>query len=290
MANYSFLKDAKVYLVFGVGQTQLDISNVSFSQTFTESSYAVKTLHVENMFEGSVINKANPANFELTIPALLESDLRILFDRLIDYNSFDLYISTQQDIFRLETCVITNGTFLLDRLKPLSLTVSGMASKLSTVGSLPFTNISRSPTRTYNKSSMEILLNSVRLDSDLASVSIELQNEVSWTPWLTIQKGVLEEVAYPSSYTVSKRILSGNITRYLNNTNSASLNTSSSNASLNIKAGKYINSSFYGFEFNLNNCSFTNRIQTNALFMQSYDWRMTQNPTSLSDVITYTTL
>lgn len=290
MANYSFLKDAKVYLVFGTDQTRLDISNVSFSQTFTENSYPVKTLHNQNMFEASVINKANPANFELTIPALLQSDLRVLFDRLLDYNSFDLYISTQQDIFKLETCVITNGTFLIDRLKPLSLTVSGLASKLSTVAALPLTTVVRNTTRTYNKSGMTILLDSVHLDTDLSTVSIELQNEVSWNPWLTVQKGVTGGISYPSTYTVSKRILSGNITRYLTSANSSSLNTSSSNASLNIKAGQYISGSFYGFGFNITNCSFTNRLQSGALFRQSYDWRMTQNPTSLSDVITYTTL
>jgi len=290
MANYSFLKDAKVHLVSGTDQILLDISNVSFSQTFTETSYPVKTLHNQSMFEGSVINKANPANFELTIPALLEADLRVLFDKLLDYSSFDLYITTQQDIFRLETSVITNGTFLIDRVRPLSLTVSGEASKLSTVAALPYTTVGRSSTRTYNTSGLTILLDSVHLDTDVATVSVEVQNEVSWNPWVSVHSGVLGEISYPSTYTISKRILSGNISRHLNTDNSSSLNTSSSNSTLNIKVGQNILGTFYGFEFDIASCSYTNRLQTGGIFKQSYDWRMTQNPTSLSDVITYTTL
>jgi len=290
MANYSFIKDAKVYLVSGTDQVLLDISNVSFSQTFTETSYPVKTLHNQSMFEGSVINKANPANFDLTIPALLEADLRVLFDKLLDYSSFDLYITTQQDIFKLETSVITNGTFLIDRVRPLSLTVSGEASKLSTVAALPYTTIGRSVTRTYNTSGLTILLDSVHLDTDVATVSVEVQNEVSWNPWVSVHSGVLGEISYPSTYTISKRILSGNISRHLNTDNSSSLNTSSSNSTLNIKVGQNILGTFYGFEFDIASCSYTNRLQTGGIFKQSYDWRMTQNPTSLSDVITYTTL
>jgi len=290
MANYSFLKDAKVHLVSGTDQILLDISNVSFSQTFTETSYPVKTLHNQSMFEGSVINKANPANFELTIPALLEADLRVLFDKLLDYSSFDLYITTQQDIFKLETSVITNGTFLIDRVRPLSLTVSGEASKLSTVAALPYTTVGRSVTRTYNTSGLTILLDSVHLDTDVATVSVEVQNEVSWNPWVSVHSGVLGEISYPSTYTIRKRILSGNISRHLNTDNSSSLNTSSSNSTLNIKVGQNILGTFYGFEFDIASCSYTNRLQTGGIFKQSYDWRMTQNPTSLSDVITYTTL
>jgi len=290
MANYSFIKDAKVYLVSGTDQVLLDISNVSFSQTFTETSYPVKTLHNQSMFEGSVINKANPANFDLTIPALLEADLRVLFDKLLDYSSFDLYITTQQDIFKLETSVITNGTFLIDRVRPLSLTVSGEASKLSTVAALPYTTVGRSVTRTYNTSGLTILLDSVHLDTDVATVSVEVQNEVSWNPWVSVHSGVLGEISYPSTYTIRKRILSGNISRHLNTDNSSSLNTSSSNSTLNIKVGQNILGTFYGFEFDIASCSYTNRLQTGGIFKQSYDWRMTQNPTSLSDVITYTTL
>ena len=44
-----------------------------------------------------------------------------------------------------------------------------------------------------------------------------------------------------------------------------------------------------GLDFNFTNCSFTNRFQDADIFMEEYSWRMTQRPTALSSVITYTT-
>ena len=288
MANYSFLKEAEVYLDYGSVLNRIDISSVSFSQTIAEESYSVKTIQNQAMFEGSIINKANPANFEITIPALREDDNKKVFDRLLDYNSFDLYIQTEHDIFKLETSVITNGTFLIDRLKPLSLTVSGEASQLSTVASLPRSVADRSATRTYNKSIVQITLNGADISSDLSNASLEIQNNVSWIPWLTMQNS--NSIMYPLQYTINDRIVAGNINRYLNSDNDALLQTISTSATLLIKVGETVSSTFYGFQFNSSSCSYTNRLQTGAAFTQNYDWRMLQNPTSLSDVITYTTI
>lgn len=288
MANYSFLKEAIVYLDYGSVLNRIDISKVSFSQTITEESYSVKTIQNQAMFEGSVINKANAANFEITIPALREDDNKKVFDRLLDYNSFDLYIQTEHDIFKLETSVITNGTFLIDRLKPLSLTVSGEASQLSTVASLPRSVADRSATRTYNKSIVQITLNGADISSDLSNASIEIQNNIEWVPWLTMQNS--NSIMYPLQYTINDRIVAGNINRYLNSDNDALLQTISTSATLLIKIGETVASTFYGFQFNSNNCSYTNRLQTGTAFTQNYDWRMLQNPASLSDVITYTTI
>jgi len=288
MANYSFLKEAKVYLDYGSVLNLIDISNISFSQSITEESYPVKTIQNQAMFEGSVINKANPANFDMTIPALREDDNKKVFDRLLDYNSFDLYIQTEHDIFKLETSVITNGTFLIDRLKPLSLTVSGEASTLSTVASLPRSVAARSATRTYNKSIVQITLNGTDISSDLSNASIEIQNNVSWIPWRTMQNS--NSIMYPLQYTIDDRIVAGNINRYLHSVNDALLQTISTSATLLVKIGETVGGTFYGFQFNSSNCSYTNRLQTGAVFTQSYDWRMIQNPASLSDVITYTTI
>ena len=99
MANYSFLKEAKAYIVYGTTKLQLDMSSISFSQTFTEETHTVRTLHNQNnVFEGSVINKANPANFEMTVNLLLEDDLEILFNRLIDVLiNFSLHFHTRSN-------------------------------------------------------------------------------------------------------------------------------------------------------------------------------------------------
>ena len=84
MANYSFLKEAKAYIVYGTTKIQLDMSSISFSQTFTEETHSVRTLHNQNnVFEGSAINTANPANFEMTVNLLIEDDLRNSISKVI---------------------------------------------------------------------------------------------------------------------------------------------------------------------------------------------------------------
>jgi hypothetical protein len=291
MANYSFLKEAKVYIVYGTTKKQLDVNSISFSQTFTEETRSVKTLHNQNnMFEGSVINTANPANFEITTNLLIEDASKIVFDRLTDANSFDVYISTESDVFKLEKCVITNGTINIERLRPLSLSISGEASKLIPGSSVPsgMTLRTASSSRTYNlNSDLFVSLSGTDISNHLVSVSIELQNEVKWIPYKTVNTA--SGTRYPTQYTIDKKILAGNIRRYLNDDTESASQSYGLNQSLRIKAGTNIGGLFKGIDFNSTNCSLTQRIQTGTVFTKSSDWRMVQNPASVSGVLTYFT-
>ena len=291
MPNYSFLKEAKVYIVYGTTKKQLDISSVSFSQTFTEETRSVKTLHNQNnMFEGSVINTANPANFEITTNLLIEDASKIVFDRLTDTNSFDLYISTESDVFKLENCVITNGTINIERLRPLSLSISGQASKLIPGSSVPsgMTLRTASSSRTYNlHSDLFVSLSGTTITDHLVSLSIELQNDIQWIPYKTVNTA--SGTRYPTQYTVNGKILAGNITRYLNDDTKSASQSYGTNQSLRIKAGTNIGGLFKGIDFNSNNCSLTQRIETGTVFTKNTDWRMVQNPASVSGVLTYFT-
>lgn len=291
MPNYSFLKEAKVYIVYGTTKKQLDISSVSFSQTFTEETRSVKTLHNQNnMFEGSVINTANPANFELRTNLLIEDASKIVFDRLTDTNSFDLYISTESDVFKLEKCVITNGTINIERLRPLSLSISGQASKLIPGSSVPsgMTLRTASSSRTYNlNKDLFVSLSGTDISDHLAAVSMELQNDIQWIPYKTVNTAA--GTRYPTQYTVNGKVLSGNITRYLNDNTESNSQSYGTNQTLRIKAGTNIGGLFKGIDFNSNNCSLTQRVQTGTVFTKSSDWRMVQNPASVSGVFTYFT-
>ena len=309
MANYSFLHEAKVYVVYGSEKLQLDISSISFSQTYTDETYPVRTIHNQNnLFEGSVINKANPANFELTIPALIEDDIKIIFNRLIDVQSFHLYIATNQDVFKIETCVITNGTFNIERSRPLSLTVSGEASKVLTGQTLPselevwsdskeqtegHSNPllrTSSTVRTYNLTSdLSVALAGTEISSHMSNLSVQLQNGVQWLPYSTVNVGIGNSIMFPIQYSLSGRTLSGNITRYLNDTTESGAQAVGLNQALRIKAGTMIGGLFKGFDFNMTNVSFTNRIETGDVFQQSYDWRLAQNVSSLAGILTYYT-
>jgi len=293
MANYSFLHEAKVYVVYGTEKVQIDISSISFSQTFAEESYTVRTIHNQNnLFEGSVTNKANPANFELTIPALIEDDIKVIFNRLYDVQSFHLYVVTASDVFKVETCVITTGKFNIERSRPLSITVSGEASKVLTGQTLPsgMTLRAYNTLRTYNlNSDLSVALAGTEISSHLTKISVQLQNKIEWVPYLTVNAGVGTGVMFPTQYSLSGRTLSGNITRYLNDTTESGAQAIGRNQALRIKAGTMIGGLFKGLDFNMTNVSFTNRIETGDVFKQSYDWRLAQNVSSLAGILTYYT-
>ena len=132
MPNFTFKKeDVQVYVVYSNNAYNIITSEISFGQTFQENSYEVKTIQNQGSFEGSIINQANPAEFSFNVPLLEEATNTVLFDRLIDAETFDLYISSQHDVWKLEKCVIQDGTFEINKSRPLRLALSGQASKLS---------------------------------------------------------------------------------------------------------------------------------------------------------------
>jgi hypothetical protein len=143
MTAYNFLRESNVHLVYGGSRYLLKTTpDVSFSQTFAEDAYEVKTLHDQTkMFQGTSITKANPANFSFTVSLTTEKDETIVKSLLTDYDStgsniktFDLFIVTGESTFKLNECVITNGDFNLAKGSNLTLAVSGQAQKLERVG------------------------------------------------------------------------------------------------------------------------------------------------------------
>lgn len=294
MAAYNFKQEAKVYVVSGGNQYRIDVSDISFSQTFSETSYSVKTLHEQsNVFEGSVINKANVANFDFRVPVLTEADYSILETLLIGATSFDLFVKTEADTFKLETAVLTNGSFVIERSRPLSLDISGDAAKLTRGATLTGTAQSRSSTSNYIIPSLDITIGSTSL-SNVVTVGMELQNEIKWTPYTTVNSALSATNAsnsmYPSAFTVDKKILSGSISQYLTDGNTDNVQEWDTDASITVKAGNgESGANFRGFSFGPATCSFTNRINTGNLFQQSYDWRMTQNPADLATILKYET-
>ena len=94
MPSFSFKKEVEVRLVYNNNRYNIGVNEIDFGQTFRESSFEVKTLHNQSSFEGSVINQANPAEFSLNTPLVYDDRHRIVFDRLLDCQTFDLYISS----------------------------------------------------------------------------------------------------------------------------------------------------------------------------------------------------
>ena len=351
MPNFTFTKDNVEIFVVDTADSnksyKIDTNEISFGQTFQEKSFEVKTIQSQGSFEGSVINKANPVEFSLNTPLLKEATNKILFDKLVSAESFDLYISSQYDVWKLEKCVIQDGQFEINKSRPLRLAISGEASKLSTYtpnasanvalnavagkrvyihetrdtnwvaigapsntqgiiftatgngsgngqarlaipGTLQNTGIT---TTTYIMPVLSTLtLGTTDVSSSVQGVSVELQNGIEWNNYNTVHGALTATNAatsqYPQNFRISKRVLGGSIRRYLTDT-STTVNTWNSNTNIRLVAGN----GTQGLDFNISNTSFTNRMAGGGdVFMEEYNWRMTQNPTTLSSVITYTTI
>jgi len=295
MPSYNFKREAELFIVHNGNRYSLDIRDVSFSQNFGEKSYPVKSLHnPTDYFEGSVVNKANPANFSLEVFAIEEADFTIVESLLISTSSFDVYVKTPTDVFKLEKCVITNGSFVIEKSRPLSIAIQGEASKLSRGASLAGSLQSRSATKTFiAPPTLEVTLGSATL-TDIVKVTVELQNDIQWLPYETLNASLAASSAansmYPDGYVVTKKILAGSISQYLTDTNTSNVQAWDTSVSLEIKAGNGLSGSqFRGFHIGSATSTFTNRMNTGSVFLQNYDWRITDNSSSLATIFKYVT-
>jgi len=315
MANYHFLKNAEVYFQTldssgaVTSRIFLDVQKIRFNQTYTDKTYRQKTIHDENkVFDASSITKANPASFDLTLNVLEESTYNPVYRALLDTGKFNLVVRTfssgasnTQQLFKLTTAVITSGKFIINKLETLALTIAGEAAKLEVLkgseaagekAAIDNGRIQPS-TRTYQK--VDHLAVSytpsggsfTNLEDSLEKISIELQNDISWTPYTTVNDALnvtnVDNLMYPSNFTVKKKSLSGSISRYVIDTDSEDdLQSWKTNVAMVIEAGS---SNATGFKFTLNNCTFTNRVNVAEVFTQSYDWKMNDNSASLTSGI-----
>ena len=276
---------------------RLDVGeDITFNQTFTDDAFEQRTLHAPNkLHEQSNIKKANPANFEFTIPALVENDLRTVVQLLLDYdssghslNTFDLYIKLPNDVYKIEKCVITNGTFIIEKLENLKLGIQGQGTRLTRGASFPGGVTARSSTRTFQLIDLlTVSIDGTSLTEGIYSATIELQNDIKWNPYTTLNDALSVTNAntsmYPSNFTLDKRILSGSIGQYVLSNFNSDVQTWKTGINISITAGK---SQTQGFQFSLNNCTFTNRNEVSEVFTQRYDFRMNDNPTDLGDKTT----
>ncbi len=303
MANFNFKKEAEVYIYDTASTTyhRLDVTeDLSFSQTFTDKTYPQKTLHEQHkLHDASNIKKANPANFEMTIPMITQSTLDVIFDLLVNFksgeytlNTFDLYIKLPDDIYKLEKCVITNGTFIIEKLENLKLTIAGEATKLTRGATLSSTP-SRG-TRDYHMlKAVDVYVDSSSPLSNIYKISMELQNSIKWNPYETVNDALNignthneSTTMYPSNFTLEKRILSGSVGQYVTDSTNSNIQTWKIGVPVIINAGNgEATPNFKGFSFKSTNCSFTNRNIVEDVFTQSYDWKMNENTTNLGSVI-----
>ena len=299
--SYSFLKESKLYLVYGGNKYRIyTTSSITFSQTFAEDSYPVKTLHDQSkMFEGSTITKANPANFSFEVPLTTEKDESIVITLLSDLTdaqlkSFDIYVQTGSSTFKIENAVITNADFAFATRDQFLVAVSGQGTKLTRAGNesytIPGSLQSESSTRTPQTIYPVVTIDSLDMSSIL-SADVSINTEISWTKYDNLHDSLSvtssSNAMFPSTYTIGKRVASGAITQYQNDNNITQFDDFNTSSNLTLKAvetGKASSDNGF-FQLQLNPVSYTARVNVADVYTQSYDFTSTDN-TAISTRIT----
>ena len=291
--SYSFLRESKLYIVYGGTRYRIYTSSaVSFNQTFAEDSYSVKTLHDQSkMFEGSIINKANPASFSFEVPLTIEKDESVIIDLLGDLTDgqlkkFDIYVVTTNSTFKLENAIITSAEMDFVPDNPFIVRLEGQGTKLSRAGdenfSLPGSAQSESSTRTPLMVYPVITADSLDMNN-IISINFQLSNDVEWTKYTNLHSSLSvtnsSNAMFPSAYTVKERTASGEIRQYQTDNNITQFDDFSTNTDLTIKAievGKASNATPF-FQLQLNPVMYTARMEMGEVFAQSYDFRSLDN-------------
>jgi len=299
--SYSFLKESKLFIVYGGNKYRIYTTTaLNFSQTFAQDSYPVKTLHSQaKMFEGATITSANAVDFSFDVPLTKEKDESPIIDLLSGLNneqltSFDMYVQTGSAVFKVDSAVITSGDFSISPESQFLVSVQGQGTKLERVGNesytIPGTLQSESSSRTPLLVYPVISIDSLTM-SNIISVSVGIQNNITWTEFKNLQKSLnvtnASNIMRPSEYVVEKRIVSGTINQYQTDNNITQFDNFSTNSNITIKAvevGNAANATPF-FQIQLNPASYTARMEVGDVYQQSYDFSSLDN-TSLDTRIT----
>jgi hypothetical protein len=292
---YNIKKNAKAYIVYyDTAQSvfrryQVEIYNdITVSQTFDEQGYKTKTLHnLVSVHEHATVNSANPANFSFTTPLLSIVEAPIFLSLGGDcssgtLNSFDLYVESDNIIYKLTKCVIEQMTYNIQRTSILTVSITGTGSKLEKFGNVGSVTIPGVPLTYSIKSYIPIDKLSITIDniivSSIAALSIDLRNDILWYPSKTINEAIAGTTMYPTAYALQGRNLSGSLTQFLTSDNVDTLSDTSTTSQVVID----IYSNLYSqtnavLEFNLPSTVFTRRLNIEDLISRTYDFRLNTN-------------
>lgn len=301
MADYNFRKETRLFLAKGNALYSIDIyPDINYSQTFTETEIKVKTLHDQlNVIDAAVITKANPANFNFTVPIVVGSEMDVLLQNLMSWNTAvieaalipcDLYIVNSYEIYKLEKAVFETGTFQISQDSLVLLSIEGTAAKLSKVAAIPSNLVlqARSADPVYfGPGAISVTLNGTPQDY-ITAITLELQNKVNWLDYATIHSSTnitdASGTMYPEAFVVSGRVLSGTLMQHVTS-DTNNVQTWSTSQSLSVKLAPKAGDTWV-MEFNIPSIVFTNRVDaSNDILIKSYDFRMNTNVQQLSDII-----
>jgi|TARA_B110000259_G_scaffold174109_1_gene208120 hypothetical protein len=300
--SHSFLKESKLFIVYGGNKYRIYTTTaLSFSQTFAEDSYPVKTLHDQTkMIEGSTITKANPAQFSFSVPLTAEKDESIVMDLISDLVStvdsgittqqlkaFDMYVQTGSATFKVASCVVTGADFAFNPREQFKVDVQGQGTQLSRVGNesytIPGSLQSESSTRTPLLIYPVVSVSGLDMNSILG-VTVSIQNDIKWNPFETLHQSLNSTTMFPSAYTVTGRVVSGAIQQYQTDNNITQFDDFDTNTVILVTANKSSDKTPY-WTLRINPAMFTARMNVASIYTQTYDFRSLDN-TALGTRIT----
>ena len=261
--------------------------------------------------------------------------------------TFDLWFIEQSKAFCIESCVFTTGAFEIKAGSILSIGLSGQGTKLTSGdnsgveiidgSTVTFTNIvndistfpvftashlqARSATRTFLPINKVLIQKSssyttsggkvttvANADENLISSSIELQNNISWVSYNTVNGGISttsrETAEYPTNFTLNDRVLAGNAkwamdtrdaTEAINNFSNTTANGGANghfyeNSPWTTAVFSTISGTDYGITFKATSgVNITTRVTPGAYYTMDMDWRLANNSNAISSLLTYTT-
>lgn len=294
--DYNFKRDTELFLVYQNKCYKLAIySDIVFSQTFEELAARKKTLHNAKNFDDAVIKKANPANFSFSAPLVPEQAILVAllvgFDKAYtEANSFDLYARTTTDTYKITSCVLESGRFIISKTAVLGITIGGTGSRLKRVGDMTYSIpgvLQPIPSTNYTLTNhILVQFDGVDLDN-ITEVYLELRNNVEWSQNATIHYSMavsdVENTIYPLKFVVTGRILNGSVTTYITNENTSSAQNWSTTAQIYIRVGT--GGREWALQFLAPTAVFTNRTDPTEVYTQVYDFRMSSD-LELSEGIT----
>lgn len=274
---FNFKKNSKLYLVQNGLKYKLEVyPDFSASQTFSEQGYKRKTLHDQvAVHDHASITRANSANFSFTVPFFDQSTIQKEIELATTYTNgvvpfFDLYVESDNIIYKLEKSVFEGTTFNIARDAPLTVSLSGSASKILKVESIPGT-LQTAPSREFTRvSTMEVTIGGTTMTA-VANVNIEVENDITWIKNDTIHESLTGNIIYPQNFVLSGREVKGSLTQFLTSENQDDLQDQSITASLTIS----INTNLLAFS--LPSVVFTRRTEFGELVARTYDYRLNTN-------------
>jgi len=255
------------------------------------------------MFEGSIINKANPASFSFDIPLTTEADESIILDLAVDIASataeaniepqklktFQIYVQTESTTWKLENAVITSASLDFIPSNPFTLRLEGEGTKLSRVGDNSYTipcdsSFTESSTRTPLIVYPSISLGGTAV-ANIMSCNLLIQNEISWNPHTNLHSSLSNTTMFPSDFTLEKRTISGEVRQYHTNNNYNDHSDFSTNVNLQITAKKVSDDNDF-WKITIDPAMYTSRVNPAETYTTSYDFRSLDNTGTVNAAIT----